>query len=145
MTLAEIERYFHDQIPLTRAMGLRVESWENGRLVLFAPLAENHNHLGTAFGGSLNALAMLAGYGLIWLLLEDRTAHVVIRRGSANFQQPVRGDLRAVCVAPGEAELEAFRIRFREQSKARITLRVAIEGQGKPAMEFDGEYVAIHP
>jgi thioesterase domain-containing protein len=125
-------------------MAVRVESWDNARLVLSAPLSENYNHLGTAFGGSLNALAMLAGYGLIWLLLDDRDAHFVIRRGTTNFLQPVRGDLRAVCSAPTEEEITAFRERFRNEGKARITLQVIIEGAGKPAMEFEGEYVAIH-
>jgi thioesterase domain-containing protein len=86
---------------------------------------------------------MLAGYGLIWFLLGDREAHVVIRRSTTNFFQPVRGDLRAVCTAPAEAEIVAFRERFRAQGKARITLPVVIEGEGKAAMEFDGEYVAF--
>jgi thioesterase domain-containing protein len=143
MTPSEIEHFFRDKIPLTRAMALRVESWGNGRLILTAPLAQNYNHLGTAFGGSLNALAMLAGYGLIWLALDDGSAHVVIRRGTTDFRKPVRGDLRAVCTAPPEEELAAFRERYQKAGKARITLRVIIEGEDGPAMEFLGEYVAV--
>jgi thioesterase domain-containing protein len=143
MTPPEIEQFFHDNIPLTRAMGLRVDSWREGRLVLSAPLEPNHNHLGTAFGGSLNALAMMAGYGLIWLKLAEAAAHVVIRRGQASFLKPVRGGLRAVCVSPPEEELEDFRARFRARGKARITLRTTVEGEGGPALEFEGEYVAI--
>lgn len=143
MTPLEIEKYFRDKIPLTRAMAVRVESWAGGRLVLSAPLEENHNHLGTAFGGSLNALAMLAGYGLIWLVLGDANAHVVVRRGTANFSQPVCGELRAVCTAPLEAEIDDFRARFASRGKARITLRAIIEGDGGAAVEFEGEYVAL--
>ena len=72
--LRETEAFFYEQIPLTRAMGVRVESYDGQQLVLTAPLALNHNHLGTAFGGSLSALATLAGYGLLWLDLGDRTS-----------------------------------------------------------------------
>jgi len=43
-------------MPITRAMGVRVEDYGGRRLVLSAPLEANFNHLGTAFGGSLNAL-----------------------------------------------------------------------------------------
>jgi len=72
--LQETERFLHEQIPLTRAMGVRVRSWDGEKLWLSAPLEPNHNHLGTAFGGSLSALATLAGYSLLWLLLGDREA-----------------------------------------------------------------------
>jgi thioesterase domain-containing protein len=143
MTPREIEQYFRDKIPLTRAMVVRVESWSDGKLILSAPLEANHNHLGTAFGGSLNALAMLAGYGLIWLSLGDANAHVVVRRGTANFLKPVRGELRAACQVLGEAEMEAFRQRFLASGKARITLLAVIETEEGAAVEFEGEYVAL--
>lgn len=143
MTVAEIESFFHAKIPLTRAMAVRVESWQEGRLVLAAPLAENHNHLGTAFGGSLSALATLAGYGLIWLALDDRDAHVVVRRGTTDYRKPVRGTLRAICSGPSEREMGEFRHSYRSKGKARIALRVLIEESGETAMEFEGIYVAL--
>ncbi len=94
--LRETTNYLHGQIPLTRAMSVQVVVYDGAQLVLTAPLAQNHNHLGTAFGGSLNALATLAGYALLWLELNDRTAHIVIRKSSIQFRHPVRGELRAV-------------------------------------------------
>ena len=65
--LRETEEFLCAKIPLTRAMQVRVEGYDKSGLVLTAPLAANHNHLGTAFGGSLAALVMLAGYALLWL------------------------------------------------------------------------------
>ncbi len=61
MNLQGIESYLHREIPITAAMGIRVESYNEKELVLTAPLEPNHNHLGTAFGGSLSAIATLAG------------------------------------------------------------------------------------
>ena len=60
-----IQEVLHSKIPITRAMGVRVAEYDGRRLVLSAPLDANVNHLGTAFGGSLNALAVLSGYGLL--------------------------------------------------------------------------------
>ena len=66
-------------------MKVRVASWDEERLVLTAPLAPNHNHLNTAFGGSLSAMATLAGYAMIWLELGQGDGHVVIRDSAMRF------------------------------------------------------------
>jgi thioesterase domain-containing protein len=141
--LAETERFFHGKIPLTKAMGVRVESHDSGGLVLTAPLDANHNHLGTAFGGSLAALATLAGYGLLWLELGDRNAHIVIRRSELDYRHPVTGPLRAICRKPPEAELATFRTTFAKAGKARIRLEVTVEEAGRVCMTFVGTFVAI--
>lgn len=141
--LREATEYLHEQIPLTRAMGARVASYGGGQLVVTAPLAANHNHLGTAFGGSLGAIATLAGYALVWLEIGDRSAHVVIRESSIRFRRPVRGELRAVCHAPDAAALAAFRADFAKRGKARLVLRVEIPQDGERAVEFEGTFVAI--
>jgi thioesterase domain-containing protein len=139
----ELEAYLHEQIPLTRAMGVRVVSYEDGALVLEAPLALNRNHLGTVFGGSLNALATLAGYALLWLELPDRNGHVVIRDSSISFRAPVRKEPRAICRRPDEAVLAKFRHDLARAGKARMRLEVTIEEGGAVAVEFAGTFVAV--
>ena len=141
--LSETERFFHGKIPLTRAMGVRVEAHDGQQLVLTAPLEANHNHLGTAFGGSLAALATLAGYGLLWLELGNRDAHIVIRRSELDYRHPVTGPLRAICRKPPEAELAAFRATFAKTGKARVQLEVTVEEAGRVCMTFVGTFVAI--
>ena len=139
----QVEELFYSKIPITRALGVRVEEYDGQRLLLTAPLRENVNHLGTAFGGSLNALAVLSGYGLLWLELRDTECHIVIRESSIHYDRPVRGDIRAVCVRPDEEMLEAFKRQFRQKGKARITLEATVEDEGVTAVRFRGTFVAM--
>ncbi|MCW0221132.1 MAG: thioesterase domain-containing protein [Prosthecobacter sp.] len=141
--LRETEEFLHEQIPLTRAMGVQVESYDGQTLVLTAPLEPNHNHLGTAFGGSLSAIATLTGYSLLWLLLGDRESHIVIRESSIRYRHPVRSTIRAQCQSPNEDTVSAFKTQFRQVGKARLKLQVFIKNEQRICVEFEGEFVAL--
>jgi thioesterase domain-containing protein len=141
--LRETEDFFHSQIPITRAMGVRVVEYDGDQLKLVAPVEPNHNHLGTAFGGSLSAIATLAGYGLLWLELDDKSCHLVIRKSSLSFNRPVRREIIAICRRPGAEDMRVFKAGFAERHKARIGLTVTIEEDGLVAVEFNGIFVAL--
>ncbi len=141
--LRDTERFLHEQIPLTQAMGVALESYDGAQLIVTAPLAPNHNHLGTAFGGSLSALATLTGYAMLWLQLGDRNAHIVIRESTIRYKRPVRGTLRAICQRPDEATLTEFRATFAVTGKARIKIQVRIEHAEQICVEFEGDFVAL--
>ena len=141
--LRDTERFLHEQIPLTQAMGVALESYDGMQLVVTAPLEPNHNHLGTAFGGSLSALATLTGYAMLWLQLGDRNAHIVIRESTIRYKHPVRGILRAICLRPDDATLAEFRATFADKGKAHIKLQVRIEHANQICMEFEGDFVAL--
>lgn len=143
VTPREIEQFFHAKIPLTAAMGVRVESYDTQRLILTAPLDANHNHLGTAFGGSLAALLILSGYGLLWLELGDAGSHIVVRQTSLDYRRPVRDPLRATCSRPPAEELAEFKETFARRGKARLELRAVVEQDGEVAVEFRGCFVAL--
>ena len=146
LSALDLTAFLHAQIPLTLAMGLRVAESNSTRLVLEAPLAANTNHLGTAFGGSLHALPTLACYGALWTLLREAgiDGHVVVKRSSANYRQPVKGILRSVCTRPDAAECARFMDDLRRHKKARMELTAIVEGaDGKPAVEFSGTFVAV--
>ena len=141
--LHDTEQFLHEQIPLTRAMGVQVEAYDEEQLIVTAPLAPNHNHLGTAFGGSLSAVATLTGYCMLWLLLGDRESHIVIRNSSINYRRPVRQGIRATCRRPDEPALSTFKARFEQTGKAQMVLQVAIVEDDVVCVEFEGVFVAI--
>ena len=141
--LRDTERFLHEQIPLTRAMGVRLESYDGEQLVVTAPLEPNHNHLGTAFGGSLSALTTLTGYAMLWLQIGDRNAHIVIRESNIRYKRPVRGTLRAICLRPEDASLAAFKATFQSTGKAHIKLQVEIIHAEQICVVFEGYFVAL--
>jgi thioesterase domain-containing protein len=136
------EKFFHEQIPLTRAMDVHVVADASHGFAVEAPVGPNHNHLHTAFGGSINAIATLAGYGFLWLQLRN-TAHVVIASSSIRFLRPVRETIRAVCQEPTASALENFRTTLRENGRARLALSVTVEENGERAAEFEGIFLAL--
>ena len=141
--LREAEEYFHRQIPLTRAMGVRVSAGHDGAFVVTAPVALNYNHLQTAFGGSINAVATLAAYGFLWIQLREEAAHVVVAESSIRFLQPVRETIRAICSNPDAQQLAEFRATLRARGKAKIALHVRVEEDNTPAAEFTAAFVAL--
>lgn len=143
--LRRAEAFLHEQIPLTRAMGLRVVSHDENGFTVEAPVALNSNHLRTAFGGSINAVATLAAYGLLWVELDDPAVHVVVAESSIRFLRPVRMTIHATCQRPSPDEWKAFKEEFARAGKARIKLRVKVVEAGEIAAEFDGSFVARSP
>jgi thioesterase domain-containing protein len=141
-SLLEAEKYLHEQIPITRAMGLRVVARDEKEFVVEAPVALNSNHLRTAFGGSINAVATLAAYGFLWLALRESGVHVVVAESSIRFLRPVRETIRASCLRPGPEEWGAFETRLGEKGSARIALRATVIESGETAAEFKGIFVA---
>ncbi|MEY2511955.1 MAG: hypothetical protein QOE26_2718 [Verrucomicrobiota bacterium] len=123
-------------------MGVRVVANDESGFVIEAPVALNSNHLRTAFGGSINAVATLAAYGFLWLEFNDASVLVVVAESSIRFLRPVRETIRAVCLRPAAEELAAFRSQFKAKGKARITLRVNVIEGGETAAEFEGSFVA---
>jgi thioesterase domain-containing protein len=140
--LRQAQAYFHEEIPITRAMGVRVVANDESGFVIEAPVALNSNHLRTAFGGSINAVATLAAYGFLWLEVNDASVHVVVAESSIRFLRLVRETIRAVCRRPAAEELAAFRSQFKAKGKARIPLRVNVIEGGETAAEFEGSFVA---
>jgi len=142
--LRAAEKFLHEQIPITRAMGLRAVASDQSGFTVEAPVALNSNHLRTAFGGSINAVATLAAYGFLWMELNDAAAHVVVAESSIRFLRPVRETIRATCLRPDASCLAAFREQFEGKRQARISLRVHVTEAGEIAAEFEGRFVARH-
>ncbi len=141
-----LEMFLHEMIPLAKAMGVGVQVSDDRALVLTAPKEQNKNSLNTAFGGSLVALATLAGYGVVWELMRAENTdkpvwHIVVKESRAAYRRPVIGDLRAICERPAQAAIAEFKDALARYGKAKLKLRTSIIEDGYVAVDVQAAFV----
>lgn len=145
MRTAELTDFLHRSIPLTQALAVRVTEAGEGRVRIEAPLAPNLNHHGTAFGGSLATLGILAGWTVLHISLEDAgiSASLVVRHVELDYLEPVTGDLIAESTLP-QADWSRFIDTLRRGRRARIDVESRLRGVTE-AVRVKASYVALPP
>ena len=146
MPSLELERYLHGQIPLAKAMGVRVLRADGAGVLLSAPLEPNLNHRQTFFGGSAAALATLAAWGLAHERLLEQAGldvHLVIQRSSMEYLEPAAAEVEAECTAPPDKEWERLVRTIARWGKGRIELEVELRAEGSVIGSFEGSFVAF--
>lgn len=140
-----VEAYLRAHIPLSGPIGVRVLETGPDRVRVEAPLAPNLNHSATAFGGSVAALALLAGWTLVHAGLEREGLEVqtVIHQTSIRYDAPIEAAFTAICDAPEAAAWARFARTLRRHGRARIHVRVRVEAGGSVAATLEGAYVAL--
>lgn len=140
-----VERYLHQVIPLSVAMGVRVTQATLAHVKLSAPLAPNVNHAETVFGGSAAALATLSAWTLLHLRLEDAQldARLVIQRSRMEYEKPIPGDFEAVCNFGDDAAWDRFCATLTRHGRARLTLSAHLVHRANRVASFEGDFVAL--
>ncbi|MEO1763420.1 MAG: YiiD C-terminal domain-containing protein [Cyanobacteria bacterium J06629_18] len=142
---SEVESYLHEHIPLSKSMEVKVKQVDENGITLTAPLTPNINHRSTVFGGSVSALAILAGWTLVHTNLQalSLSSRIVIQRNSIEYLQPIDGDFIAFCPFPSVDVWGRFIKMLERKLKSRIELNVDVFGDAEKAGSFTGIYVAI--
>jgi thioesterase domain-containing protein len=138
-----INQYLAEHIPISQALGVRVTVFDGESVRIAAPLTPNLNHRNTAFGGSLAALGILAGWSLVNFNLQDLglPCRVVIQKSEMDFLLPVDADFEAVARKPEPWETLIKTLRRRK--KARVELPSDIMLDNKIVATHNGLYVAV--
>jgi len=142
---AELERYLHEHIPLSRAMAVAVLAADEDAVVLQAPLAPNTNQGETVFGGSASTLGILAAWALLHLRLRGAgiASRVVIQRNTMEYQRPIPGEFTARSHLEEPERWLRFTHMLARKGKARITVSSVLEHAGREVGRFRGEFVAF--
>lgn len=143
--LEELQALLHREIPITQHFHLSVAAYTQQLLRLDAPLAENVNHAGTAFGGSLSTLLTLAGWSMVWFVLQEYQlqGEIIIQDCSCKYIYPVKRDFSACCYRPNSFELNRFDKTLRTRGRARLELKAEIIEGDQVAVSFMGRYVVL--
>jgi len=145
MTPAALQRYLHEHIPLSQAMGVQVVSLADDGVVLAAPLEPNINHRDTVFGGSASAVAILSAWCLLHLRLTaaGQPSRVVIQRNTMDYLAPIAGDFTARSTLGSDEDWTRFSTSLSRRGLARINVTAEIDYAGTVAGRLSGAFVAF--
>lgn len=143
--LAELDAHYQGMPPV-RALALRIDGWDGARLRLAAPLADNVNDKGCAFGGSLASLMTLASWGRVWLGLHEAglDCDIYVADSQIRYLAPLYDDLVAIAELAPEADWPQFLEAIRSRGRGRVDLVARVDlPDGRPATTFTARYAAI--
>lgn len=143
MNCEELENVLLSKIPICRHMKIKILQADKKQISIEGDLEANHNHLGTAFGGSLSSLMILAGYCQVFQLIEGK-GHVLLKSSTMNFRRPVEQNIVAVSHPPSEQDLQQFVKVYDKWGKSRISVNshILLEN-GEIACTMNSEFVGI--
>lgn len=141
----DLETYLHEQIPLTKAMGVSVRAVTSDTVTLAAPLAPNINPKGTGFGGSASTLCILAAWSTLHVRLVDAglSTEIVIHSNTMEYQRPIHGEFVATGAVSAEADWPGFIRTLESRKKARIEIEAALRCGDEAVGAFRGRFVAF--
>ena len=141
----DLEIYLHQQIPLTKAMGVSVRAVTSDTVTLSAPLAPNINPKGTGFGGSASTLLIVAAWSTLYVRLRDvgLPSEIVIHSNTMEYQRPIQGEFVATGAVSAEADWPGFLNTLESRKKARIEIEAALRCGDEAVGAFRGRFVAF--
>ncbi|MBL0162202.1 MAG: YiiD C-terminal domain-containing protein [Xanthomonadales bacterium] len=141
-----VERQLLEDIPLARAIQLRIAAWDGDSLRMTAPLAANVNDKGCAFGGSLVSVMTLACWSLIRLAAEHagEDCDIYVQDSTVRYLAPVWSDFSADArLAPAQS-WQGFFTTLNARGKSRLTAVCEIRlADGVIASTLEARFVAI--
>ncbi|MAD07648.1 MAG: hypothetical protein CMP86_09570 [Gammaproteobacteria bacterium] len=136
----DLQAIWYQQIPLSKAMDMRIVDFADNTLTCSASLAPNVNVHGTAFAGSLYAVQALTGWGMmhLQLRLHELDASIVIANGQIDYAKPVAEEIMVSCSFGGQ---EAAMDTLQKSGKGRFQLTSEVQlSDGSHAGSFSGLY-----
>lgn len=130
---AELIAILRDKIVLYEHLGIDVLEVSPSRVRFQVSLAKNRNHKGTAFGGSLYAVGVLAAYALVLAGLKQRaiqTENIVIAKGEIQYLRPVETDFEVISQFSSQESADAFYAELQATGRARTRIRSQIVAEG---------------
>ena len=141
-----VERQLLEDIPLARAMQLRINSWDGDFLRMNAPLAANVNDKGCAFGGSLVSVMTLACWSLIRLAVEQagEDCDIYVQDSTVRYLAPVWSDFSADARLAPDQSWQGFFTTLNSRGKARLSAQCEIRlAAGTIASTLEARFVAL--
>lgn len=143
--LNHLQSFLEGSIPAVRDLRFQLDRVSESEVIARAPLIENSNHMGTAFGGSLYSILVLTSYS--WLYSKVTQAglpcQIVIQTGHIDYLKPVNRTIESRCSGPEKKEWERFLSVFEKKGRARLSLTSQVIVESDVAATLSGTFVVF--
>ncbi len=136
----ELEQRIRDGIPIAAQMAFQVRELSTDKISVVGGGEENINVHGTAFAGSIYAIATLALWGLVNANLPEGVS-LVLADANIRYRQPIEGEIEAGCTISPD-EMNAFLSQLANKGRARLQAIVTVQGRAGVAAEYQGTVFA---
>lgn len=136
----DLQQTWHQRIPISDAMGIRIYQYTGRSFETRANLARNINVHETMFAGSIYSLATLTGWGMVQLQLQEKELDgaVVLAEGSIKYLKPLATDPRAIVELD---DMHGNMQVLRKGKNAHLNVDVTVYDKETPVAYFNGRYV----
>jgi thioesterase domain-containing protein len=135
-----LQNTWRESIPISDAMGIKVESYTDWQFTTRADLDANLNLHNTMFAGSIYSLATLTGWGATYLALKEAglEGNIVLADAIIKYLKPLNNDPR------GSVELAGCKGKLAEledNGKASYHVPVNVYDGDVLVAEFEGHFI----
>lgn len=144
MKIEKLQEKLYSQIPLTKLMELKIDSYSKEELFTSAPLSVNINDKGTGFAGSLLTISTISAWSVVYLLCEElnyKPPIIAIVKNTSTFNTPVTKDIKCISFKPTKKQIEILKEKLERKKSASIKIKSQIIEDGKVCLDFEGLYV----
>ncbi len=135
-----LQNTWRESIPISDAMGIKVESYTDWQFTTSADLDANLNLHNTMFAGSIYSLATLTGWGATYLALKEAQleGNIVLADANIKYLKPLNNEPR------GSVDLSGCKGKLAElesEGKASYLVPVEIYDGDVLVAEFEGQFI----
>ncbi|WP_223670198.1 YiiD C-terminal domain-containing protein [Kangiella shandongensis] len=132
MNAQQLETLVHQEIPITKALGIHIAELTQQSIRVTAPFETNKNIHNTAFAGSIYTVGTIAGWSLVSSIAANNQlkGSVVLAKADIQYKKPINGDLIAECALDDHQLFDKFVASFKRKKRARINLSIQLREDG---------------
>jgi thioesterase domain-containing protein len=143
--MKEIQEIVEREIPIVKDMGVSFEELGEDHCIIAVPLGPNHNHKGTAYGGSLYSVCTAASYGLFYSLQrkwELTQYDLLIMDGAIKYLKPVARDFKVEAkIKKEDWENLVHNLPTKKFGKMQVSATVYLESAEQALCTYEAQFV----
>lgn len=142
--IQQLQKKLHNEIPLTKLMNLKINTYDEKELITSAPLAININDKGTAFGGSLSTITIISAWSMCWLISKElgyESKNIVVIKNENTYLRPVTKNIICHTNKPKLKDILIVKEKLEKKGSASIKIVSEIIEDNNVCVKFEGIYV----